>query len=118
MDLTTRRLRLRPVTAADARPLHALWTTPGVRRYLWDDEAIPFERTEGAIVLSGQLFAERRHGLWLASVCSSQEPCGFGGLWPFHDPPEMELLYGVGEPFWGRGYGTEIGAAVLAPQFT
>jgi ribosomal-protein-alanine N-acetyltransferase len=38
---------------------------------------------------------------------------GFGGFWHFREPPELELLYGVGEVAWNRGFGTEIARAVI-----
>ena len=42
---------------------------------------------------------------------------GFGGLWPFRDPPDIELLYGVAEDACGNGYAREIGRAVIAYYF-
>jgi RimJ/RimL family protein N-acetyltransferase len=36
--LVTARLHLAPLAPSDTDALHALWTTAGVRRYLWDDE--------------------------------------------------------------------------------
>src|SRR5439155_12623220 len=43
--LTAGDLSLLPLARSDANELHALWTTPSVRRFLWDGEIIPFERT-------------------------------------------------------------------------
>ena len=116
--LTTRRLILRPVHRQDAEALHQLWTSPGVRRFLWDDDIIPMARTHEVIERSDELFGARRGGLWVASTSGdSTALAGFGGLWPFRDPPEMELLYGVAEPLWGRGYATEIACAVTSYCF-
>ena len=39
---------------------------------------------------------------------------GFAGIWPFRDPPELELLFGIAEPLWGQGYAVEAARAVLA----
>ena len=113
MNLSTRRLVLEPITAADEGALHVLWSSPGVRRFLWDDEVIPIERTRDAIARSRKLLAADGHGLWAARRAGTTALCGFGGLWPFRDPPELELLYGVSEPLWGRGYATEIGKAIV-----
>ncbi len=113
MILTTRRLTLRPVAADDAPSLHELWSSAGVRRFLWDDESIPMARTRAAVDLSHQLFEARRHGLWCARLKDAPELCGFGGLWPFRDPPEFELVYGVAERLWGRGHATEIAEAIV-----
>ena len=112
-ELRTERLVMRPITAAEARSLHELWTSPGVRRFLWDDEIIPWARTEAMVAQSAEYFAARRFGLWGAWL--GEQPAvlaGFGGIWPMHGPPEFELVYGVAEPLWNRGYATEIGGAI------
>ena len=102
---------------SDADALHALWTAPGVRRFLWDDEIIPLERTAGVIATSVQLFEDRGFGLWAVRFRGAPALEGFAGIWPFHDPPEYELLYGVAERSWGLGYAAEAGAAVLSYCF-
>jgi ribosomal-protein-alanine N-acetyltransferase len=118
IELTTPRLVLRPIAGDDARMLHELWTNAGVRRFLWDDEIIPMARTEAVVEQSERLYADRRCGLWAAwTIDERQELAGFAGLCPFRDPPELELLYGVAEPLWGRGYATEIAQAVTAYCF-
>ena len=43
--MRSRRLVLRPLDNDHRDALHALWTAPGVRRYLWDDEILPLSRT-------------------------------------------------------------------------
>lgn len=111
-ELTTRRCALRPLTGDHAGTLHRLWTSAGVRRFLWDDEVIPLERTRAVIEQSRELFKTQRYGLWGAWPHDRVELIGFGGLWPFRDPPELELVYGVREDRWGVGYATEIGRAV------
>jgi ribosomal-protein-alanine N-acetyltransferase len=116
--LTTERLTLRPVAHVDVQPLHDLWSSTGVRRFLWDDRDIPLDRTREAIELSGRLFAERQFGLWCARPSDAPDVlAGFGALWPFREPPELEVLYGVAEPLWGKGYATEIARAVAAYCF-
>jgi ribosomal-protein-alanine N-acetyltransferase len=77
---------LSPLRSADIADLHALWTSPGVRRYLGDNEA---------------------------SATAEGKIAGFGGYWHFRDPPELELLYGVAEPLWGRGLATELARAMV-----
>lgn len=119
MELTTTRFVLRPLAEDHAGPLHVLWTSPGVRRFLWDDEVIPLERTRAAIGQSQGLFDERRHGLWGAwPHDDARSLVGVAGLWPFRDPPELELLYGVAQHHWGNGYATEIAQAVIAHCLT
>jgi len=65
-----------------------------------------------------RLFRERGHGLWIARRLDTAHLVGFAGLWPFRDPPEIELLYGTAESNWGRGYAPEIGRAIVDYCFT
>jgi ribosomal-protein-alanine N-acetyltransferase len=113
LTFETDRCELRPVSPGDTNELHRLWITPGVRKFLWDDEIISLERAAEAVAMSLELFARDRFGLWAVRRKGSQEICGFAGLWPFRDPPEIELLYGVAEPLWGQGYAVEVSQAIL-----
>lgn len=117
MTLVTERLVLRPVAPPDHRALHELFTQPGVRRVIFDDEIIPFAQTTDIISKSETLFAARQYGLWAALTSAGQTTIGFGGLWLFRDPPELELLYGVGDAYRKRGYGREIARAVVRYGF-
>ena len=96
--------------------MHAVFTQPGVRRYIFDDAVLEREQTAQLIARSLALFAERQFGLWLART-AADELMGFGALWFFRDPPELELLYGVADAAVGRGFGREIAQAVLAYGF-
>ncbi len=111
--LTTPRCVLHPITLDDAEQLHELWSSPGVRRFLWDDEIIPLARTRAAIEQSQRMFEEQAFGLWGAWSSASPSLIGFGGLWPFRDPPDLELLYGVTERLWRQGYAAEVAQAVM-----
>jgi ribosomal-protein-alanine N-acetyltransferase len=117
LELRTARCTLRPVASGDLARLHEMWTSPGVRRFLWDDEIIPESQARLALEQSERLFRERAHGLWGVWLPDSRELIGFAGLWPFRDPPDLELVYGLGESHWGRGYATEAADAVLAYCF-
>lgn len=106
-----------PVTHGDAAAVHDLWTAPGVRRYLWDGEIIPRERTDEAISTSDHLFERHDFGLWLLRERIDHSLVGFAGLWPFREAQEFELLFGVDERLWGRGYGAEGAQAVIDHVF-
>lgn len=64
MVLQTSRLLLRPAGEPDIEPLHRLWTEPGVRRFLWDDEVIPLDRARAVVLASLETWSSRRYGLW------------------------------------------------------
>jgi RimJ/RimL family protein N-acetyltransferase len=98
--------------------VHALWTDPDVRRYLWDDMVIPRERAEQMVhaMIGG---AERNgRGMWLIHEGSTDEPCGFCGFLPRDEPDHAQLIYGLAPRAWGRGYATESARAVMEYGFT
>jgi len=115
--LRTARATLRPVEASDLRALHALFVDPQFRRYIFDDEIVPPEATAEIIARSQAQFREQGHGLWLAHLPEAREPAGVVGFWYFHEPPQLELLYGLAPAQWGRGLATEIAAAMLRHGF-
>lgn len=117
-DLSTARCDLHPVTEADSAALHALWTSAGVRRYLWDDEIISRERTDDAIATSERLFETNDFGLWVVRERFDRTLAGFVGIWPFREAQEFELLFGIDERLWSHGYASEVGQAVLDYCFT
>lgn len=114
---------MRPVTAADAEALHAVFIQPGVRRFVFDDEVIARGLTDEIVARSASLFSERGFGLWLArmtataAVAKRHALVGFGAFWHFREPPELELLYGVADAYVGTGYGIEIARAVVEYGF-
>lgn len=119
-ELTTPRLILEPAAEADHASLHALFTQPGVRRFLFDDHEITPEQTSEFIQKSEALFRTSCYGMWLARLrpagdgtAESDGLVGFGAFWFFRDPPELELLYGVADDHTKQGYGREIARAVI-----
>jgi ribosomal-protein-alanine N-acetyltransferase len=110
--LHTERLSLHPLTDDDAPGLHRIWTKEAVRRFLWDGAIVPPSRTLRIIAASRDMFAAKGYGLWGVRRLDEEELIGFGGFWLFRDPPELEILFGVTDPLWGRGYATELAGAV------
>jgi ribosomal-protein-alanine N-acetyltransferase len=115
---------LTPVVSDDRARLHAIFTLPGVRRFLFDDEVLTPARTAEIVDTSVTLRAERGLGLWIAEPSAPSDPSapsppavGFGGFWFFREPPELELLYGVVDDEVGRGYGREIAGALVRYGF-
>ena len=116
--LNTDRLRLRPIDLDDIDALHAFWTDPDVRRYLWDDKIIPRERVEETVIKSQQSFAEHSYGFWALELLeAAQGLVGFCGYRLFEDGEQVELLYGILPQHWGKGLVPEAGAEVLRRGF-
>jgi RimJ/RimL family protein N-acetyltransferase len=116
-EIDTARLRLRPLTPPDLDALHRLLIQPGVRRYLLDDEVIPRERTRSFIDTSVASFEANGYGLWGAIERARGELIGFCGFWLFHEPPRLELLYGLGDDHGRKGFATEMAAAMIRYGF-
>ncbi|MHC4934208.1 MAG: GNAT family N-acetyltransferase [Planctomycetota bacterium] len=113
--IETARLSLRPVATSDKRTLHALWTDPGVRRFLWDDEVIAIERVAEEIEKSLETFQLLGFGLWL--VFDRNGLLGFAGLRPVPESGEIEILYAIRPERWGEGLATEAARSVLGFGF-
>jgi ribosomal-protein-alanine N-acetyltransferase len=116
-EIDTARLRLRPLTPPDLDALHCLLIQPGVRHYLLDDEVIPRERAQAFIDMSVASFDANGYGLWGARARDSEALIGFCGFWLFHEPPRLELLYGLGDDSGGRGFATEMAVAMICYGF-
>ena len=121
MSLTvvrTRRTLLRPWTREDVDALHALWTTPAVRRYLWDDVVIT--RDTARQVVESHLVTADKHGIgyWAIHIPAPTSPAvspiaGFCGFRFIGDGAEIELMYGLHPEYWGMGLATEACLAAL-----
>ncbi|MGQ0733396.1 MAG: GNAT family N-acetyltransferase [Acidobacteriota bacterium] len=114
--LRTARLTLQPVTDHDHDVLHAVFTQPGVRAFLFDGITIPPDRTSDIIRASRASFSERGLGLWLADS-SPGDLVGFGGFLEFRNPPELELLFGLADRYRRQGFGFEIASALVEYGF-
>ncbi|MCI0691990.1 GNAT family N-acetyltransferase [candidate division KSB1 bacterium] len=112
-EIKTQRLALRPFTLADVDEIHQLWIEPGVRKYLWDDEIIPKVRAQEVIAKSIELFNDKGFGLWAVTFHEQSTIIGFCGYWYFHEPPELEILYGISPEYWGNNLATEAARAML-----
>jgi [ribosomal protein S5]-alanine N-acetyltransferase len=115
--IETARLKLRPFTTANVSDLHSLWIDPGVRKYLWDDEVISREQVASVIDESISLFEASQFGLWGVFFREDETLVGFCGYWFFHDPPQLQLLYGIAPREWGSGLATEAARAVIRYGF-
>ena len=112
-EIRTNRLLLRSFRREDAAALHALWTAPEVRRYLWDDVII----ASGTVreIVEAHLDTELRLGIGFWTIALLGEPpiIGFCGFRPVDSGPEIELLYGLRGEHWGGGLATEACLAAI-----
>ncbi len=115
--LTTRRLVLRPFTAADAPAVQALASAAEIAATTAN---IPHPYPEGAaaVWIAGHPAA---HAAGSAAIFAITTPAdGVVGATELRVTPAMlhaELGYWIGVPFWGRGFATEAAAALLDHAF-
>jgi [ribosomal protein S5]-alanine N-acetyltransferase len=108
---------LQPLRPDDLAALHAHWTEPEVRRYLWDGKVVSRAKVRDAIRTSEEMFGQHRTGLWGIRLLESAALVGCGGFWFFHEPPELELILSLTPASWGRGLATEAAGSLLAYAF-
>ena len=111
--IRTRRLTLRPARPGHVEALHALWTEPDVRRYLWDHLVIPRSRVAVAVERSTGDWETRHYGIWTVHQAAGEPLVGFCGyrLAEWRNAPE--LLFGFTRRVWGFGYAREAARAAL-----
>lgn len=114
--IETARLRLRPCRRSDLDELHALFTDPGVRRYLLDDTVVSRDWVAAEITSSLESFADSGIGQWAILPAGGDELIGFTGYRRFH-APELELYYGLASSHWNRGLATEAARAMIRLGF-
>lgn len=117
MQIQTERLQLSPIIEEDTEELHQLWIQSSVRKYLWDDLIIPIETTQEIIACNQTALSQSLYGLWGVRAIDKKILIGFCGYWPFFEPPEVQLIYGLSESYWGRGLATEMAKAMIQYGF-
>jgi RimJ/RimL family protein N-acetyltransferase len=110
--LTTERLILLPATSADHADLLSHWTTPDVRRFLFDGEVLSPDEITVVIEDSARSFAAAGYGLWLVRERAGTDMVGTAGLRPLEDLG-LEVIYSLAPGAWNRGYATEAARAVV-----
>ena len=118
MELDTPRLRLRPFTASDRDAIHAIYADPEVMRYVGHGAHRTTAETARALRGYADALRERGYGFVAVIERSTGALIGDAGLHPLAGRgPDVELGYTLARASWGRGYATEMGAALVAHAF-
>ncbi|MFC4160951.1 GNAT family N-acetyltransferase [Chitinimonas lacunae] len=114
--IRSERLRLRPWHEDDLDVFAALTADPQVVRYVGDGQ--PLDRAQTAYWLEQANRNRRRWGLGTHAIIerASDRPIGWAGL--IHNdnapaPMAAEIIYALAPDCWGRGYGSELVAALV-----
>lgn len=110
--LTTERLRLRPLRESDGVWVARHGYTPGVAR-MTGSMIAPNTVQAAAMFAMLQPILRRRGLSWHYAIEAGGEPIGACGI-VLDGEGRRDLGYWIGEPWWGRGYASELVAAVVA----
>jgi [ribosomal protein S5]-alanine N-acetyltransferase len=110
--IETPRLLLRPFTSADlADYTRLIFADSEVMRYLPKRDLAPRERAERTIAIFTERWMEYRFGVWAVTDKVTGEFMGHCGLGPVPEAGAIEVLYSLGQAYWGRGVATEAARA-------
>lgn len=103
---------LQPATPADHAALLDHWTTPQLRRFMFDWAVLTAGEISQAIADSQASFLTAGYGLWLISERDGGRFAGVTGLRPLEDLG-LEVIWSLVTDVQGKGYATEAAGAVL-----
>src|SRR5918998_5185262 len=103
MEIQTERLQLRMPRADDAGALWRILCDAEFRRYLPMQQQPTLEKVAAGIARMLAHWEERGYGQWMLSPKNSREVLGYCGLRFLAETEEVEILYGIDRPYWGRG---------------
>ena len=110
--ISTDRLSLRPFTIMDIDRLHALWTQPDMRRFLWDDVIISRDRAADEVERSPKC-RPAWHRILGDRVSERKRSTRFLRFSVDRPRTKIELVYGLERAYWGKGLATEASRAAL-----
>src|SRR4028118_916697 len=111
--LETDRLKLIPFETTDLDLLYQTLTNPFVRKYLMDDEIMPYEKAKEFILTNEQSFIKSGWGLWKLLLKKEHVFAGIAGLWRFFGEEQPQLLYALLPNQIKKGYAAEASKAVI-----
>ncbi|MGD8451800.1 MAG: GNAT family N-acetyltransferase [Phycisphaerae bacterium] len=108
------RLQFRRLTMDDLDPLAELYADPDVMRYIGVGGVRTRDGTREKLRELIDAEASQGFGVWATIEWETGTFIGRCGLmtWEIEGQHELEVLYLLGRPYWGRGLGTEAAIAI------
>jgi ribosomal-protein-alanine N-acetyltransferase len=117
-EIETERLQLRPLGVGDLDAWHRqIFSDPRVTRYLPVREPIPREAAVERLVSHVESWQTRGFGVWAVLEKASKQLLGHSGFVTPEAADRIELIYALGQDWWGKGFATEAAAACLRHGF-
>lgn len=116
--IETGRLLLRPMMIVDMHLMVELDSDPDVMRFITDGKPQTKEHYEKRVPEVIKYMQENPGlGLWIAFVKDTREFIGWYILKHLPNNEEVEVGFRIKKKFWGQGYSTEAGKALLKHGF-
>ena len=109
----TDRLQVRHLTLNDLDDLAALCADPVAMQYMDDGETLSREICEKWIGICQDKYAGRGYGTSGVYEKDSGKFVGICGVVRAPENDYDEIIYALGQPYWGKGYATEVAGAML-----
>jgi ribosomal-protein-alanine N-acetyltransferase len=112
LPITTKRLIIRPFTAADLEAMHAVWSDPEVMRPV---PSKAYDREKSWARLTEKISHQGEYGFsrWAVVEKASRKVIGECGLQYLGGGPDIELGYKLARAHWGQGFAAEAAQACL-----
>ena len=118
MILETERLYLRPLKESDIDALAGMYANPEVMRFIGKGVTFTRSQSENSIKMWNDYEKANGYSNWAVIRKEDEAFIGKCGLSVLPDKSGIEISYILDDLYWGKGYATEISAAVLEAGFT
>lgn len=113
---------LRDLQASDAEAMFAMDSRPDVHRYLGNTPVVAMAQIDAAIAHIQEQYRDHGIGRWAVVLQATGQWIGWAGLKFVTEPMNghvnyYDLGYRLHPDFWGMGYATEAGVALLEYGF-
>lgn len=116
--LTTRRLHMRQLTHADAAGIQAIFSDPGVLRFLNTPPVDTLEKAVSMINWLNEQYEKRAEIDWGITLHGETTLIGMCGCYAWEcDNRHADIGYHILPAHWGKGYATEATRAMLTWAF-
>lgn len=119
--INTEHLLLRPFCESDSEAMYRIQSNPEMVKYTPDEPWNSIDNANEFIKLTQWLYELDHHTFrhFFAIIEKESENligyCGVGGI--EYDRTENEVFYAIEKEYWGKGYATEVGKAMLEYGF-
>ena len=111
--LRTQRLDLQPMELSDLEWYAGFAADAEVMKYIGVVGPLSPEQATARLARYVRCWEEHALGMFSVRLRGEESPVGWAGLQPLQGTADVEVGYAFGRLAWGRGFATEVAAAVV-----